>query len=408
MKYIVLSAILLSTFYSVSLLAQHAEIDKNKIADYFQNEQYNEAIKYLDSSTANYPNDIYLLNSLGYAYYMNKDFQKAQGYYLKAFKTDTANFTANKYLASINTKYKQYDEAIGHYKRLVKTLPGNGMLYKYMGDVYAEKGNADSALIMYSVAYSFQPLQEKIISGYANQLLEGKNYKRTDSVLNAFLLYDSANVSAMMLAVRSAYEQENYRQAASFSNRWRNVDFVDINTTVHLAISNYNLKNYVLSFQLCDTLLQQGIDAESLLYYASRAMYKLNKFKKSNELLTQCLSKAITANADTYLSSKADNFEALKQYKKAISAYDTAYYLFKNPLSLYNIGRLYESGLNNKTLSYKYYSKYLRSGKPKSEDEKRVYAYVKELMEEKGEMSFFLHYTKKGLPCLKHIFFLQD
>lgn len=112
-------------------------------------------------------------------------------------------------------------------------------------------------------------------------------------------------------------------------------------------------------------------------------MYKLNQFQKSNELLIQCLNKAISLNADTYLSSKADNFEALKQYKKAIAAYDTAYYLFKNPLSLYNIGRIYESGLNNKTIAYRYYSKYLKSGKPKSKDEKRVYAYVKELMEEK-------------------------
>ncbi len=375
---------LLIVLYSVKALAQQGEFDKNKIADYFQNEQYNEAIKYLDSNTGNHLNNIYVLNSLGYAHYMNKDLQKAQEYYLETFKADTINFTANKYLALINTKYKQYDEAMGHYNRLVKTLPGNGMLYKYMGDVYSEKDNTDSALIMYSAAYSLQPLQEKILSAYANQLLEGKNYKRTDSVLNAFLSHDSTNVSAMMLAVRSAYQQENYKQAAVFSNHWRNVDFIDINTTVHLAISNFNLRNYLLSFQLCDTLLQQGIDAESVWYYASRAMYKLNQFKKSNELLTQCLSKAISANADTYFSSKADNFEALNQYKKAVSAYDTAYYLFRNPLSLYNIGRLYESGLKNKRLAYRYYSRYLKSGKPKSRDEKRVYAYVKELFKEKS------------------------
>jgi len=381
MKYTIVSAILLVNFYSVNALAQQGEIDKNKIADFFQNEQYKEAIKYLESDTASHPNDIYGLNSLGYAYYMNKDFEAAKSTYLKAFTSDTLNFTANKYLALINTRYKQYDEALGYYKRLIKTQPENGILYKYLGDVYSEKDNTDSALMTYAAAYNLQPLNEKIISAYATQLLENKNYKSADSVLNAFLAHDSSNVSAMILAVRSAYEQADYQQAATFSDRWRNVDFVDINTTVHLAISNFNLKNYILSFRLCDTLLQQGIDAESVLYYASRAMYKLNEFKKSNELLAQCLSKAITANADTYFSSKADNFEALKQYKKAIAAYDTAWYLFRNPLSLYNIGRLYESGLNNKKLAYQYYSKYLRSGKPKSKDEKRVYAYVKELME---------------------------
>lgn len=38
---------------------------------------------------------------------------------------------------------------------------------------------------------------------------------------------------------------------------------------------------------------------------------------------------------------------------------------------------------SNKKLAYQYYSKYLKSGKPKTKDEKRVYAYVKELMDGK-------------------------
>ena len=380
MRHLTIAFLFFVNFYTTNLFAQQAGIDKNKIADYFQNEQYNDAVKYLDSNTANYPHDLYLLNSLGYAYYMTKDFSKSEENYLKAFLSDTLNFTANKYLAAIYTNYKQYDKALSYYNRLVKSQPQNGMLYKYMGDVYAEKDNTDSALLMYSAGYNLQPANPKIVSAYASELLSEKNYKQADSVLNAFLANDSANVSAMVLAVRSAYEQQNYKQAATFSNRWKNVDFIDVNTTVHLAISNYNLKNYPLSFHLCDTLMQRGIDVESVLYYASRAMYKLNQFKKSNELLVQCLGKAISANAGTYLSSKADNFEALKQYKKAIAAYDTAYYLFKNPLSLYNIGRLYESGLKNTKVAYEYYAKYLKSGKPESEDEKRVYAYVKELL----------------------------
>lgn len=382
MKYILIPVLFFTNFCSVNAFAQ-AEIDKNKVADYFQNEQYNDAIIYLDSNTTHYPHDVYLLNSLGYAYFMIKDFNKSEENYLKAFGSDTVNFTANKYLAAIYTNYKQYEKALGYYRRLVKTQPGNGMLYKYMGDVYAEKDKTDSALLMYSAAYKLQPANQKILSAYAGGLLSEKNYNQADTVLNAFLTKDSANVSAMILAVRSAYEQENYKQAATFSNRWKNVDFIDVNTTVHLAISNYNLKNYLLSFQLCDALIQQGIDAESVLYYASRAMYKLNQFKKSNDLLAQCLSKAISPNADTYFSSKADNFEALKQYKKAIAAYDTAYYLFKNPLSLYNIGRLYESGLKNTKVAYQYYTKYLKAGKPESEDEKRVYAYVYGLFEDK-------------------------
>lgn len=90
-------------FISSGVRAQQEGVDKNRIADYFQNEQYNEAIEYLVSDTADHPNDIYILNSLGYAYYMNKDFKKAEQYYLESFKTDTLNFTANRLLASIYT-----------------------------------------------------------------------------------------------------------------------------------------------------------------------------------------------------------------------------------------------------------------------------------------------------------------
>lgn len=63
MKHIKLLPLLI-VLYSVKALAQQGEIDKNKIADYFQNEQYNEAIKYLDSNTNNRLNDVYVLNSL--------------------------------------------------------------------------------------------------------------------------------------------------------------------------------------------------------------------------------------------------------------------------------------------------------------------------------------------------------
>lgn len=385
MKYILSFILVFINFYTLNVFAQQAEIDKIKIADYFQNEQYSDAIRYLDSNFINHPKEIYVLNSLGYAYYMTRDFHKSEENYLKTFVSDTLNFTANKYLALINTNYKHYNEALDYYKRLIKTQPAYAILYKFMGDVYEEKDDTDSALLMYSKAYNLQSQNQKIALAYANELLSDKNYKRCDSVLNAFLVYDSANASAIILAVRSAYEQENYKQAATFSNRWKNVDFVDINTTVHLAIANYNLKDYSLCYQLCDTLLQQGIETESVLYYASRAMYKLNQFKKSNDLLAKCFSKAISANADTYFSSQADNFEALQQYKKAIAAYDTAYYLFKNPLSLYNIGRLYQSGLKNDKIARRYYIKYLKSGKPESKDEKRVYAYVKELLKEKRE-----------------------
>ena len=169
-------------------------------------------------------------------------------------------------------------------------------------------------------------------------------------------------------------------EAAGFTKQWFLTAEIDPRTTVSLAQSNYNIKQYEACYNVCNNLLEQGIETEALFYYASQGKYKLNDFNKSNELLKKCLNLAISKNTNLYYSSIADNFESLKQYKKAISSYDTAFYLFHDPLALYNIGRLYEQGLKNPGRAHEYYKKYMAAAKPKSKDEQRVYAYVKELL----------------------------
>jgi hypothetical protein len=79
-----------------------------------------------------------------------------------------------------------------------------------------------------------------------------------------------------------------------------------------------------------------------------------------------------------------ENYEAQKKYKPAVAQYDTAYYLFRDPLQLYNGGRVLETGLNNIDLSKKYYKKYLSLATPKTPEEKKAYQYVKDKLEKKS------------------------
>ena len=189
----------------------------------------------------------------------------------------------------------------------------------------------------------------------------------------------------MNFAIRSSYEQNDYKTVASFSQRWLSVNRDEINlpTTIRLAIANYELKNYLTSYKVCDTVINQEFLDERILYYAARALTKLGQYRESNELLAQCLDLSISKTAENYFFQMGENFESLKQYKPAIAANDTAYYLFQSPLTLYNIGRLYETGLKNKTKAIEYYKRYLKKASPSSAQEKKVYAYLKEMLEEK-------------------------
>jgi tetratricopeptide (TPR) repeat protein len=357
---------------------------RERVSEYFQNEDYTEAANYLRRLIPGYPADIYMLNSFAYALFMNESYAEAEQVYLKVISIDSMDRAANRRLGMIKLHDKDYEGAISYFSRLARAQPGNPHLYKQIGDIYLRKKSSDTALFFLEKAYRLNRLSETFAIPYAKLLLSKKNYKVADVVIGDFLLRDSTHAQAMSLSVRSAYEQKDYIRASAFSNRWLRTDDIDVNTSLQLAISTYNLKNYPMSYQLCNNMLEQGVESESLLYYASRALAKLGQFTKSNELLQQCLSKAISENADAYYAARAENFESLKLYREAVHAYDTAWYLFKSPLSLYQAGRIYEVALKNKKLAHQYYKRYLLLAKPESEEEKKVVLYVKEQIRPKN------------------------
>ena len=86
---------------------------------------------------------------------------------------------------------------------------------------------------------------------------------------------------------------------------------------------------------------------------------------------------AISNTAEYYFHALGDNYEETKQFKKAIAQYDTAYYLFKNPLMLYDCGRILDGDLKKYEAAKKYYSKYILLAKPESADEKKAYEYIR-------------------------------
>ena len=129
--------------------------------------------------------------------------------------------------------------------------------------------------------------------------------------------------------------------------------------------------------RISDFMITNEIATESVYYYEAKAFAKLKDFTKSNELLQVCLGKALSKSAELYYYNLGDNYESLKQYRKAIANYDSAYFIFGSPLMKYYSGRAAETGLKDPKLAQKYYRDYLRKAKPDSAEEKKAYDYVK-------------------------------
>jgi tetratricopeptide (TPR) repeat protein len=114
-----------------------------------------------------------------------------------------------------------------------------------------------------------------------------------------------------------------------------------------------------------------------LFNFKARSYAKLLVFEKSNELLRTCLNSTISKTAELYYYKLGENFESMKQYKRAVTQYDTGYYLFRNPVLLYNSGRIYEAELKNIPKAKQYYTRYLQNAKPQSAEEIKATQYVK-------------------------------
>jgi tetratricopeptide (TPR) repeat protein len=110
------------TFGLLLFLAQPKPIDKNKVMDYFQNQQFDEAVAYLSPALAADSSDLTLLGYAGYAYYMNDHNEEAAGCYQRMLGVDSNNVTALHYLLLIRLNEDPGEAAALSLLLLIKVL----------------------------------------------------------------------------------------------------------------------------------------------------------------------------------------------------------------------------------------------------------------------------------------------
>lgn len=368
---------IIATIFALVATAQPAAIDKNKVLDYFQEQQFDEAVAYLQPIVAVDSANQQALRYLAYAYYMSENVKAAQLCYSKMFANDSANVTANHYLATIYYN-RDPDLALDFFARLIRLQPGTAHYYRSMGELLSRKKLKDSALTFLNQAYAMAPGDARNLVSLTEVLIDVKDYPQADSLLEIGLARDSLNPSFLKSRVRSAYEAKDYNSVLLPGERLISIAEVNLSALTKVALAYYNLQKYEDCVRVCEYMLSIGLEVEAVFYYEAKAWAKLKDYNKSNEFLELCLGKALSKTAEMYYFTYAENYEATKQFRKAVAAYDTAFYLFKNPLALYSCGRIYEVELKNATLARQYYTRYLALAQPTAADEKKAYAYVKE------------------------------
>ena len=120
--------------------------DKEKINDLFQNQQFEDAIDYLKPFYLRDSGNLQILNSLGYAFYMNDNKDEARIYFQKIFDIDSNNISANQYLTNIEISDRDFDAAKTFARRLIHINPSRSSYYRVLAGIYKKNREEDSAL----------------------------------------------------------------------------------------------------------------------------------------------------------------------------------------------------------------------------------------------------------------------
>jgi tetratricopeptide (TPR) repeat protein len=351
-------------------------VDKEKIMDLFQDQQFDEAVAYLSPVLKADSDNVPVLNYTGYAYYMQNDEQAAIACYRRMLAVDSNSITALHYMVQL---LQGADDAgaLNDGLRLVQLQPAKAARWRSAGNLWRRNKQPDSALVYLTKAYELAPGDLRTIADLGSVLVEGKQYDKADSLVELGLAKDSLNVPLLKLRVASGFWSKRYPDVLAPGEKLLRLGEQSVQSLEWLALSYYNLKQYPDCIRVCEGMQDMGMDIEAVYYYESRAEAKLKHYPESDSLLRRALTKAISKTAEWYYDDLGDNYESTKDYRQSLAHYDTAYYLFKAPLILYNCGRICETELHNLARAKVYYRRYLAVAKPESEEEKRVYRLVK-------------------------------
>lgn len=352
-------------------------VDKSKVMDLFQDQQFEEALNYLSPVLQADSDNVPVLNYAGYAYYMSDNTAAAHACYERILRIDGNSTTALHYLLLLDEN-SDAGHALLYAKLLIRLQPNRAAWWRIAGELWGRAQRPDSALIYLNKAYELAPGDVKTVSALGNLLCDAKAYGRADSIADLALAKDSMNVSLLKLRVRSGYAQKEFDAVLVPGERLLKLNEPAVNSLEWLALSYYNMKQYPDCIRVCEGMLDMGLELEAVYYYEARAEAKLRNYDSSNALLRKALAKAKSPTMEWYYDGLGDNLESQRQYKQALAHYDTAYYLYKDPLALYTCGRIAESELYNLPLARQYYRRYLVMARPESEAEKKAYRYVKQ------------------------------
>jgi len=346
------------------------KVDNDLLMGYLQNQEFEQVIRYMENTVQ--PKHTNGLVILANAYFQNAQPTEAAHYYKLILDIDSNHITANQQLGTMAAQQQQYAQAIPHFLRLTGLRPNSAACWKQLARAASNVvGLQDSASVYMERAYAINPLDPGTVSFIADEYMGRKEFDKADSLLKKYHLTDSMNVNINAMLVKTSFNLDKFEDAVSYGRQIMESRAMAPLAYIYLSATYYNMKQYDSCIRVHDFFMELAGDTpETMKFYAAMSYGELKQYEKSNSMLLECIN--------SYYAAMAGNYEKMKNYRAAINYYDTAYYLFKQPMRQYGIARIYDQHMQDPQKAKRHYQLYLKSAKPETKNETDIHTYVKE------------------------------
>lgn len=374
MKKVILAGLL--CFLAFFSKAQTAQLDKEKLFDFYQSQRYAEAASYLKSLYSDDISDLKILSQMAYSYMMSANLPEAEKIYeqINQLQPNTIGTLFN--LANINMRRGVRTKTVAYLKQILALDSNNFNAYKQLANYL------DSPVLKLKYlerANRINPAEGDVAYDLADLYKTEKEYEKGYNVLQKAISADTGNFILQEALLPLAIQLKKYKEVISIGEKLLSNE-ASPNVIRDVGKAYFFLKDYekcIFYYKIMEKLNAQN---ENILYFMTLSYRELKKYDLAIAYAKKTIDEAISPNTAFYHNTLGNLYENKNQLTNAMSAFKRGLTFGNEKDILYSIAVLYDTKLNQPANALNYYKQYLKSKELKEIDKAQV-DYAKQRVE---------------------------
>ncbi|KPE49201.1 tetratricopeptide repeat protein [Chryseobacterium indologenes] len=355
-----------------TISAQAVNVDKEKLLEYYENQRYADAARYLESIYPQDTKDVKALTQIAYCNMMAGKLPEAEKNYMKANTAEPNNLSVLFSLANINSRRGNAGKAKAYLTQIMQLDSLNFSACKQLA-VYAE--TAEARLSYLKKANRLNTTDPDVAYDLSMAYKELKQYQPAYDVLKIAIAADTENFTLQQAQLPVANLLGKYQEVIDTGKKLMKNN-TDANVINEMGQAYFYLKDYQTCASLFKTLEDMGIQNEGTLYFMALSYRELKNYDLAATYAKKTIEEGISKHTALYYTVLGGIYEAKNQFPDAVTAYKRGLTFDSSNTINYRLGLLYDLSMKQTKNALSYYNLYLKS-KPDPEKEKDQIGYAK-------------------------------